>query len=128
MIYKVIGAIGVFAASSAIGLIKSAQLGARVKFLESMSDALLVLETEISAALTPLPLAMERAARAQPLFGKAAGYMHSGLCADEAFLKALEETEYEESERGALESFASGLLAPDCEGQLKNIALCGQEF
>ncbi len=122
MVLKFIGAGAVFSACCAIGIIKSAQLGSDVKFLEGIDDALLILENEISAALTPLPLAMEKAARAEPMFGRAAEYMRGGESAYDAFTRAAGGCTG--GTLATLQSFATGLWAEDCEGQLKNISLC----
>lgn len=129
MLFKIIGSISVLAACSAIGISKSCELVRRVRVLAGIEESLLILESEISGVLTPLPEAMRIAARADisGIFMDAAEGMKS-KGADESFSEAVKKSSVGAEEEGALLGFAAGLLSADKEGQLKNINLCRQRI
>ncbi len=107
-------------AAGALSASRRARLRIRISFLSSLSDAFALLESDIRALSSPLPLAFERAGTLSPLFREAAPLLFAAD-AEEAVRRAAATLGVHGEEADILESFARGLLSEDAEGQLANV-------
>jgi len=122
---KLLGALIVFATFCEAGRRKAQKLSDRVKDLLGLEDGLIIMQNEISGLMSTLPEAVSKAACCSPIFIKVSENL-SAMSPKEAFEKASEVLE--KDERRIIMSFASGLLADDAQGQLRNISVCRERL
>lgn len=120
---KLFFAVCIIGASFLIGFSGCVRRLLSLRRLRHISDGLLCMENDIRALFLPLPDAFRRAARYDALFEEAALNMEKED-AEHAFCDALLKKPLCADARDALRAFSAGLSAPDCEGQLHNLALC----
>ena len=129
MLIKLIGAAALVGGCFAAGKRGADKLAYRVQMLMGLEEALLIFEGELLYKLSDIRDAFSAASVCDisGIFKKSADNTEK-LGAVKAFRAGVMSAELEKDETVALNAFASGLLSPDVEGQVKNAALCRERI
>ena len=119
--FKLFGAFLIMSASLLFGFKKNADLRERKKSLSELRLLLKAVESKIRCMCLPLDKCFEESGN---IFFEASVLINGGLPPSEAVKRAADKAPFlKEGDRRLFYSFAKGLCADDCTGQLANLSL-----
>ena len=115
--FKILGSIAVIVSAGMLGTGRYAKLRERKYALEAVRDGAQKIHNNLRCMCMPL---YECFLDGGVFFNKAAFYMQQGLLPGDAVKKAGKEFCFSEDDYNSVCRFSEGLMAADCEGQIRN--------
>ena len=119
--FKILGAVTVIFSSVLFGMKKYNDFFERKKILQELSDGCRHIESQLRCMCAPL---CDCFGSGGEFFGKGADLIEGGMLPEEAVKAVAYQTSaLNREDLRIIESFAEGLCAEDCAGQLSNLAV-----
>ncbi len=115
--FKVIGSIAVIASMGFIGTGRYEKIKERKHVLETVRDGTQKITDNLRCMCMPL---YECFLKGGVFYNRAASYMKMGLLPCEAVKKAAKDFSFSKEDYSCVCRFSEGLVAADCEGQIRN--------